>query len=1121
MNAMSRKRYSVEIDEARLEWLLAAIEGAEDNAGKEFFANCEAPPLSREEAEKKVEAILAAAAESARQEEDPDDSERHVLQGVDDLRMKLSAHARQEAVRQLRYWNTRGVDWFSAKSGWVLRATSQGTLASVAGATFNSARRRLEYSMEGEGVIPQTYRTREGFVTHDVSQTAFRSGIHESTRSEIAVPIIAPDRSVLGVYNLESDQEGVFTSAQIRELKNNVSILVPHLLVLRDADDPSHTQWAWHPDRAGWSQSRQVTQLCDRISKLLSRRGEPRPATAIWIADPAGKAWTLGTSGYDAGFMNRFFLTEESAVGRAIANPGEVLRGTPRQLQFKCVQTAARMGVQYCLIVPLHRNSDEPIRGSLNIYFFDERGEYPSDALVRALARQAEKLLQDYFAARRSLALAYLRCELARSTSLAASFEIYRKTVMEIMRVQAMSLFVREPNTDILQCVDSSGFEDLSDPTRARYYLNQPIESRTVWLARNPGEVLRFNWGPQDKGNYHHPDLPQTPSNLFRERITVDESYHRRFLGCAIHNDAKDMLGVVRMIRSQKAPPFTEQDEQLLRDLLEEAKTLIVNLSYSRSNRIGPSIDCNIRLRLGEFLQSCVAWFGERSLRVAHASVSVRGEGDAPHYRLFAYHSPSRQLPPHEELAELSLSLIGPGGWKYAGKITVSPCIDPKGNQVTRLCVPLMIWSGPHLVEALLAVDFLGEDLRFPDPIRAKVFDIATTLAALWANNIWDTDRELLNNTAENIVTQFEDFCASISEENVASAHVSFYTAQSATPGASWVPCPDPDLGRFGVKLSTDGTRCTIPLLLGPYRIGELFCDFDEKFAAQLKPAVSTEGRAKRHRGDSQAAEPVALDKQSLETLRNLAASATGAWCRIAVCSLPYWKVDLSKEYTEGDMTVWDEQIEFTRYSPDLTATQKRSAEGGPAKPGLLSSAILDRGAMDDAVNYRFMVETYMASKLAQNWENNALQELERICQETDAMLKEPLTDEWVRRFSRLDGAFHVEICHAARCDIAKDSVSLIYEATNPRSFRCQKKAEAREIAKEHRQILAAIQARAIPEILAAFQTHLQISANRVTGSHVVKIRPPTHFGETLATLESAKPARQKLGRPSVKKSKK
>jgi hypothetical protein len=946
MGTVRKKSWNEEVlkDKALMAAVCEAVALREREAADkamEAVKQLDLPPLGQEEAERQADAAIRAAAQfedrgppaakSGRVLPQSSQIDHQVEMAVEAYFKQLRGEARDWACERLYRLNALGVEWHHAARGWIYLADERrGVLRSLERAAFNTDRLRQELPISDNGILSRVYRRGAGELVTP-SEGKFSGSV-------LAVPIFAPTRGkILGVYLLEADHPGAFTPAQVRELQRQVIFFTPHLIVLEGLDKADDfSTWPYHPElhRHGWSVEPLVTGFCRTVAESLRVPNTRPPACTLWIADwMKNRCWVLAAHGYDYFFLDRDTLGPNSAVARVARNHRRAIEGgTPDQLKFVCPEKARDMGVRQVVIASLHDYSEEPFSGTLNISFFDERRRptLPSHGLVEWLAERAERLVASLHAQRVRLAMAYLHCELAKGVSSGHGFGALLRTVLRCLDAPVGSVFARKQNTRTLQCVETTGLENKGAFEEVTYDLDD-LKSLTCWAARNPDKVARHNWGPVEEGVTRPKDQP-IPSNQSRERMVPEVSRHRRSLikGVALLRDDPHphTLGAIRVMRPGRSRPFTIADERLLSAFAEASTKLFTNWTFACNDKVVAQSFNTPLTRIEEVLQGCVSGCADNKYPIMQASVFVRDERRLPQYRLYAYYRPESQDIREDLVPEpVGDQVLAPTPLQ-GGKIIVVKSILLGDNQGMRICVPSQVWSGRELVEALLALDFERTGLTWPSNRKAKVFKDARKLSAIWASNpYWYPDPEILEGKPRDIVREYLDFLSagdSAKGSMIPWARLrlldrgqyreidSAGTVPAQLPEA--VPCPEPELQRFGVRLGADASYCVFPLLLGPFWGGEMICGLDRDLAnalAEYLPPAA--GQASRHPVDE------AGDRESgaFQKLRDMTVRVTGPWCRVIAGNLLLWDVGFGDDCEEQDKIIWNEEI---RLKPDLLA---------------------------------------------------------------------------------------------------------------------------------------------------------------------------------------------------------
>jgi hypothetical protein len=847
-----------------------------------------------------------------------------LFEAFERFRRELCGEVRAHIEARLFELNAQGVEWFGARAGWIFLAdVAREVLTSVKSAAFNTGRCRLELPINGPGIVPHVYRSREGFQSNDVTKVPFYLNVIKESRGALSAPVFRPDgQTVLAVYHLEAAEEGAFSPAHVRDLQKKVAHLVPHLLALEALSQAEATGgWPMHPDLHGWGPERLLTRLCRTAAQHYAIPGAPPPVCTVWNVDVAKeRCWTLAVSGFDHMFLRLETLGPGSAVYRTATAPGQaVARGTPAELGFERLAKAQRMNVRQALIAPLPGVGAEPVCGTVNLYFFEDRqaDDLPADAAVQGLAACVQRLLTDFYAQREQLAPAYLQRELVKNAAAAHELGCALRVIRQCLDAPVGSIYVREPDTAALWCAATTGLEGVTDHSQVYYHCQRHKKSYACWLADHPGQVVRINWAPTPEGGLPA-GLPRLPSNRTRERMGPDGTYHRRQLAVGVrHRDGARPPGMVRVLRSEQAKPFTRADERLLLRLGEDVEPLLVNWSFARAGQEGPYQLRPTSTRVAEVLQGSVRGCLRHGFPMVQATAFVHCDGAAPAYRMYAYHSREQQLAPEGlELPDALAKHV----WQQEGRIVVVPWAQPDGQPGTRICVPLQVWSGPHLVHAIIALDYRGTGLSWNGKRKLKVFGDARRLAAIWAANAMRPDSKHVEGDGPEILDWFLRYLRGPACAPLTWARLRLWHHGVPRDFRTFGPVPerppslhlhddahgqlyDEELGRFGVQLARDGTCCAVPLMLGPFYAGELLCGLDAELAKALAQWAWPD------RGAALAGESMLRRAEALDGLRKVTTAVTGPWCRLVAGNLKWWRVTFPRETPDGDLIIWEHHL--------------------------------------------------------------------------------------------------------------------------------------------------------------------------------------------------------------------
>ena len=88
------------------------------------------------------------------------------------------------------------------------------------------------------------------------------------------------------------------------------------------------------------------------------------------------------------------------------------------------------------------------------------------------------------------------------------------------------------------------------------------------------------------------------------------------------------------------------------------------------------------------------------------------------------------------------------------------------GSLGARVCTPLLIWSGPQLVDALFVVDF-ADAPPLNEDAQKKLFETSIQLSAVLSVNQWQADPRILQGGRESILEGFRAYAETWAKTNV------------------------------------------------------------------------------------------------------------------------------------------------------------------------------------------------------------------------------------------------------------------------------------------------------------------------------------------------------------------
>jgi hypothetical protein len=540
----------------------------------------------------------------------------------------------------------------------------------------------------------------------------------------------------------------------------------------------------------------------------------------------------------------------------------------------------------------------EPFRGTLAIYGFDENTYLPGLETTRWLVREAERLLAHVYSLRAALANAYIISRLAKTALVNPAFRLLRRALSAVLPNDACSIYTREAGSRNLVRIDSAGLESGRNKEADCFTIRdaEPQESITAHCAVHPSRAWRINFGDADPIYQSANPPPKAHQESFEPLEILDAQHHRRF-GIGVRGareSGEHAIGVIRMFRSGQSVPFTHMDGRLVERVAATyhcCQFLFANWRFTgREQEVGPFVVSPTPALLVAVLTRAVDRFRARGRDVRQGAVFEYCPDAVPAYRRFAYYSPKHQLPPDERLAPLAEDLPGQAAWGRR-TITVTPTTWSDGQHGERVCIPIMTWSGPHLVQSVCCLDLDGRhEWRVGD--HEDVLRLGIEAAAMLAKNRWRDPPLAAAADAPPLTSAYLRYVATqvtgVTNPTLLPAHQEEPEAVSG-----WPLVPEGSLGISGVRVRPDGTECAIPLWLGPFRVALLRCGLSDDLAGAIRKAIR---------------KPSQIAYLPLHTCVGL---VTGAWCRIVAPKTDLWKaaftLDPSSD-SEG-MRTWREKV--------------------------------------------------------------------------------------------------------------------------------------------------------------------------------------------------------------------
>jgi hypothetical protein len=496
-----------------------------------------------------------------------------------------------------------------------------------------------------------------------------------------------------------------------------------------------------------------------------------------------------------------------------------------------------------------------------------------------------------------------------------------------------------------VQCIDTTGFDPDVPMSKVTYEVrpaDQKQTSITAYCFRHPNETVCVNFGGGDAlyTRRLNPELP--PPNLkYEERIVVGDAFNRRRLAVPVPavKAGQEPLGVIRVTRSSKERPFTEDDQRMLKGIADSpvcCRSLFVDLAFKSApelvepGEVAPNIYSPPTTLLENELQKCINALAPRLAAakttqakeeqgpsrgiaelISQGCVFVHWKDSRPHYQPFAF-QPRHQFRTDDNLPGFSGELRDKK-YPYHEEIAVFPCHLRGGGRGSRVCVPLLAWDEADLVDALFTLDFAG-DLSWSEDARWHLIRASIGLAGLLSRNFWQPDPDLLKKDHDSILRGYQEYIEDPgSGTDVQRASLHLLPGMEKTAALpDLMKCPDPELRAYGVQLTTDCGKCLVPLRLGPFPVGMLLCELREDLAVKLNGVLSERRyfRALRREGALMPAR--SQDEEGVfRRLRQSVSLSTGAWARIVAknLSLSFWEVRFRGDEPRDEAIVWRTEI--------------------------------------------------------------------------------------------------------------------------------------------------------------------------------------------------------------------
>lgn len=799
-----------------------------------------------------------------------------VLFALDRLLFQIGQEVELYTRQQLAEHLGSIAEYFGASTATVFGLEGERLQAVV---THNTRVPQLEATLSDRtGIVAHVARTRRGYYSNDVGMDPLYRMDVEETQSEMAIPILFSQK-LLGCVNLECRERAAFNPAHVEELQAAAGALIPHLLILESLQSGGPAWVPWHHEMQGWDLSYLFKRICHAVAQSFDR--DVSKATIWYMDKPKAQLFVYATSGYDIEYRCDRVLPLESFIGNAVCSPrGEVHVANPVQDPiFVRKDKAARMGIARSLACPIHPPGKDAGHGisALAVYFNLAEHDTPSvRESMRQIADALGSLARAFEGLRRDVALARLHhLQYTKPRSSESDFEVLLAFLQEVFAADGGSIFARQAHDDQLFAVATTGLVSAQEGPAAGErsvltvgsagpvaYDMESEESYTVFMAKNPGVVLRFSNLLDRQECGLPPNLPKRTLLRYRESFPPRHDYNRRFLGVGIEmatlTTEKDPLGVIRILRRPHSKPFTLCDERLLLTLASSSRKQFLDWRrvecVSPRFRDNPPIKPTLRASAGpssvqgfsrllrpipvthssrtlieELLADLFACY--RPYGVSRARLLIRHHSGAPNvFRVHAvYTEPRREIAiderpiPAEDDLGLSLLCSRVRGTLRRSVVTFD---QASTSWAAGLRAPVRTWTQHGLIDCVLALDF-SQSIRWCEYDIDPAFYASCRLAAI----LGTTDP--LGASEAVIDPEVRSWDWKTILDLVKMDLPRFGLEKSSIqlgplPNAQQWVCLDRKTHRdetsYGVRVDTTKRRLAIPLRLGSVPVGYFLC---------------------------------------------------------------------------------------------------------------------------------------------------------------------------------------------------------------------------------------------------------------------------------------------------------
>jgi len=731
----------------------------------------------------------------------------------------------------------------------------------------------VSYSIElgTAGIVSHVASTKCAYCAPDTRTDPLYFEELKETRSEMAVPVLQRDGTLLGVLNLESNQVNLFSQAQLVTLQAIAAILAPYIVLLEySRQNSARLPFGWQFHRHGWGLSEVLQDFAFHIVESLGVEAS-RPSCTFWNADWENEVlWVRATAGFDSEYASERLFTLESFTGDvARAEPGKVFEGRVEDFpRFVATAKANAQGLKRIYATPVYLPGAARACGTVNIYFFSDEGRI-EHSLLTEISTIVGHLVETHEKLQPVVAAKFADSELGLKTP-GAKFDDAREILSQFFDSRC-SIYARRKNSNKLRRVTAEGFE--------RHDLEEgglTIHEKIASLANIPNQFLRCNGG-------------------------LGANRSARFLGFSI-GEGEDVWGVIHLLRAPDSEPFLTSDEKLISTIAEICKPMFLNwrsdedlidvgtevvanagmspaaqekikqagksLSTLESRRPSTSPFANFLRPIPgtatattlstALMQDLLRILNERDgiLASVRELVTLRpGPGSnepvAQELRTFAYYAVGSQDPPDESEIDVERRHIPSTQSENSNAFYCIDCckivtfenatcgtmfktVHALSEKVqSGVCMPLVTWTQGKPVRWVLSLDF-------SKPMKWESSDIEILMAACRKLTAILSDRtEVYHETAQAFFQDIDKYsllgrgATSLKMELATGRHgmvEAFARDNSAPVQGPWQEMEGP-AGEYGIQINSEGFGYQVPLLCGPFKVGA--CTF------QLHPSKS------------------------------------------------------------------------------------------------------------------------------------------------------------------------------------------------------------------------------------------------------------------------------------------